>query len=489
MGLVVVARLSARHGVKVELRPAPERGTVADVLLPGGVLVPRALAGRSQAPAGFPAARQPAMPPSRPAFAPPLALESAPSGAPAWSGDDRFATPPPVGASAFGFGGPPAGGPPPTAFPPSGGPPSGLGAALAGSYGPNGSPGAPANGAGRPLPAWYDLTGATDGPEFGAAAPPDAAPATDPLPQRRPAGQWGDPEPDPATFGPATPRQGMQAPQGLSQDGSGADFTAPAASASTLPPMPSGFAGGPPAASRPPVWPPVSPPGGEAGADGVPALPEQLSASLDMTSELPRMRDGQPADDAAAAYPGGVAATTDPARYADDLTMELPIFQELESAWFRTPDSASSGATAGSYDSWTQDGGAAMAGSARAEGSPRRSAGGSDGAAGAADTVSWRSNADAGWSAARAAGEPQDGGMTETGLPRRVPMAQLVPGGVEGATAASERRTPDAVRGLLSAYHQGVQKGRNAQGKSEASASASAGPRADQQTSGKEQEA
>ena len=40
MGLVVVARLANRHGVKVELRPADtERGTVADVGLPTAVLV------------------------------------------------------------------------------------------------------------------------------------------------------------------------------------------------------------------------------------------------------------------------------------------------------------------------------------------------------------------------------------------------------------------------------------------------------------------
>ena len=84
MGLVVVARLAARHGVKVELRPAHERGTVADVLLPSGVLVPRALAGRTHAPAGFPAVR-PSIGPERRSrrrsagdrsSAPPLALES-----------------------------------------------------------------------------------------------------------------------------------------------------------------------------------------------------------------------------------------------------------------------------------------------------------------------------------------------------------------------------------------------------------------------------
>ncbi len=59
MGLVVVARLAARHGVRVELRPGTDRGTVADVTLPTTVLVPRALAGRGQP------ARRPCRPPVR----------------------------------------------------------------------------------------------------------------------------------------------------------------------------------------------------------------------------------------------------------------------------------------------------------------------------------------------------------------------------------------------------------------------------------------
>ena len=86
MGLVVVARLAARHGVQVELQPSPDRGTVADVLLPSGVLVPRALAGRTHAPSGFPAIKPGLGPepvaagPGRPNFGPPLALESGPGG-------------------------------------------------------------------------------------------------------------------------------------------------------------------------------------------------------------------------------------------------------------------------------------------------------------------------------------------------------------------------------------------------------------------------
>jgi hypothetical protein len=42
-----------------------------------------------------------------------------------------------------------------------------------------------------------------------------------------------------------------------------------------------------------------------------------------------------------------------------------------------------------------------------------------------------------------------------------VPQAQLVPGGVADADAAAAvQRNPEDVRGLLSAYHRGVQRGR-----------------------------
>jgi hypothetical protein len=298
--------------------------------------------------------------------------------------------------------------PPPVPPVPAGG--TGLGAALAdgglgrnvntGHLGSNGY----ANG-NRPLPAWFDLTGASAPVD---APPSGGAPAgIDPLPQRRP-GQWGEPDGEP-DFPPA-PRQ---SPEG-----------------------PSAF-GGPPPAARPPVWPPVAEP------DSVPGIPEGLSASLDLTStsEIPRLRGG--------AAPVEPAADNGPYRYADDMTMELPIFSELESAWFQSgPAPAATGETS--------DSSAAR----RAEWTT-----GSDGAAEAADEVSWRSVADAGWLAAQSATEPRDGGSTEMGLPRRVPMAQLVPGGVETASGGSDRRTPESVRGLLSAYHRGVQRGRDAHGK------------------------
>jgi signal transduction histidine kinase len=84
----------------------------------------------------------------------------------------------------------------------------------------------------------------------------------------------------------------------------------------------------------------------------------------------------------------------------------------------------------------------------------------------------WRTAADEGWHRAMAAAEPDSAGTTRSGLPKRVPQAQLVPGGVQTAAAQRDqtRRTPDEVRGLLSAYHRGVQRGRTA-GSAEAAGS------------------
>jgi signal transduction histidine kinase len=74
----------------------------------------------------------------------------------------------------------------------------------------------------------------------------------------------------------------------------------------------------------------------------------------------------------------------------------------------------------------------------------------------------WRTAADEGWQRAMAAAEPPDAGTTRSGLPKRVPQAQLVPGGVQTGSRNQQRRSPDEVRGLLSAYHRGVQRGRTA---------------------------
>ncbi|GAA0232099.1 sensor histidine kinase [Cryptosporangium japonicum] len=81
---------------------------------------------------------------------------------------------------------------------------------------------------------------------------------------------------------------------------------------------------------------------------------------------------------------------------------------------------------------------------------------------------SWKSPADAGWRAAQAAAETQPTSTTSSGLPKRVPMAHYVPGKVERSEALpATRRSPEAVRGVLSSYRSGLEQGRQAGGPAE----------------------
>ncbi|MEV5959258.1 nitrate- and nitrite sensing domain-containing protein [Streptomyces sp. NPDC051987] len=77
---------------------------------------------------------------------------------------------------------------------------------------------------------------------------------------------------------------------------------------------------------------------------------------------------------------------------------------------------------------------------------------------------SWRSQNDERWQQASALRKPKAGGVTSSGLPRRVPKANLV----EGAAASTPQggpqvsRAPEDVRGRLSNLRRGVQRGRSA---------------------------
>ncbi|MGC5018585.1 nitrate- and nitrite sensing domain-containing protein [Micromonospora sp. DT47] len=537
MGLVVVARLASRHGVKAELRPGSGRGTVAEVTLPTSVLVPRALSGRQ--PGALPAAAGgPQTSGVAPAFGALPALSSGPTPAPRPGDSGNQVT----------LGGRP--------FDP-----------------------APRNGAGtaagmRSMPAWSDLTGASGSDGF--APRPSNGQSVDPLPQRR----AGDVDPASTGQQPVIPRQLPSSPEARpyssppfppvssppvppvsapplppisgvpvsaaptsgqpvsgqpysgqpysgqpysgqqysGQPYSGQPYSGPPVSAppaGALPQRPTTPQAG--AGAAPPAWPPVASPEREAAT---PLVPERLSAALDMTSELPRVARPETAEPAAPTAPPVVrqptaqpaapqvrAAQTRPAnrpptpqqtpnrqRYADE-TMELPIFRELESAWFRTrrpgPEEAA-GAKAAPNDTATQQmpavdaagrpvqqtppgttGNAPMANTPTAGGAPRDNGQTTNGGTrpGSADSLptrrppqqspGWQTAADDGWRAAVAASEVPVDATTQTGLPKRTPMAQLVPGAVEKPTTSVQRRSPEAVRGLLSAYHRGVQRGRS----------------------------
>ncbi|MGI5214304.1 sensor histidine kinase [Plantactinospora sp. CA-290183] len=472
MGLVVVARLATRHGVKVELRPGSDRGTVADVTLPTSVLIPRALSGRLPHP-GAPAAPAQPLPPAqqRPTFGAPLALESGPT-APPPRGTDRDT--PPIGRpfdSVMNGGG-------------------------------HATPSTPV----RNMPAWSDLTGARAGLNGGDPFTPRTPNGQDvePLPQRRSTDQGetvtnGDgspglniprqlpstpevrsPDPGPAlppaaALPPAPSPPSVSAPPPLPGPPA-PSFGGPPRTV-TPPPAPSGPRSAPPPPpappSAPPAWPPVNTPDRDASA---PPVPERLAAALDMTTELPRM-----------ARPPAEQPASGPTRpkFADE-TMELPIFRELESAWFRTrrtpEDAGPTPQATGPRNQVTSQVATVDAAPAPEQAPPAPvngppvtnvSAGqGQGGRAGYGNGAArpgdgpggegWQTAADAGWRAAMAAtsAPATSGQTTQAGLPKRTPMAQLVPGGVEKPTTSVQRRTPEAVRGLLSAYHRGVQRGR-----------------------------
>jgi hypothetical protein len=182
-----------------------------------------------------------------------------------------------------------------------------------------------------------------------------------------------------------------------------------------------------------------------------------------------------------------------PAGYAEDMTMELPIFRELESAWFTTtsqpsPVRAAAAPPTGTNDDLVTTQRFSTAEPGRPASVPQQArptesnrtgrldrrldpdrdtapvgavpATGNGAAATGNGSNSWQTAADEGWQAARAASEVPVDTTTTAGLPKRTPMAQLVPGGVDRGGNSVQRRTPEAVRGLLSAYHRGVQRGR-----------------------------
>jgi signal transduction histidine kinase len=76
----------------------------------------------------------------------------------------------------------------------------------------------------------------------------------------------------------------------------------------------------------------------------------------------------------------------------------------------------------------------------------------------------WRSANDERWRRAEQLRDPKAGGVTPSGLPRRVPKANLVEGTAEQTLQGGPQvsRAPEDIRGRLSNLRQGVQRGRNA---------------------------
>jgi signal transduction histidine kinase len=119
----------------------------------------------------------------------------------------------------------------------------------------------------------------------------------------------------------------------------------------------------------------------------------------------------------------------------------LPIFEAVESDWFRRGRSAMGG--------WPgPDSGAAAVSTQPAP------------------EVTWATPSDQGWEVAAAVSTPSTGGMTPAGLPKRVPQANLVPG---AAGAEAQEQAPPAparsaavTRDRFSSFQRGSREGRAA---------------------------
>jgi signal transduction histidine kinase len=193
-------------------------------------------------------------------------------------------------------------------------------------------------------------------------------------------------------------------------------------------------------------------PGGSGGQGSSGPGPSRLPAfGGQMPPQAPRIpsigsQDVRGGDGPSAGDPGATGGqATDGATDSGTVTVpppaaqdqRLPIFDSLESDWFRRS-------------------GKSLSMARPAAGAPAVAAAGQ----------SWTSPADEGWRAAQALAAPSAGDTTQAGLPRRVPRANLVPGSVGGgggdAEADAPTRSPDVVRTRMASFQRGVREGRAA---------------------------
>jgi signal transduction histidine kinase len=163
---------------------------------------------------------------------------------------------------------------------------------------------------------------------------------------------------------------------------------------------------------------------------------------------------------------------------AERMTTEnrLPIFEAVESDWFRrgrngVPAAAAPSTSASARQPERTAGAYADSGSSQPGGGY---GGGTDGgwrsgqgdfeAPSAEPEVTWvASAADQGWEAAAAASSPATGGTTGAGLPKRVPQANLVPGtATPEPTTSAPARSASATRDRFASFQRGVREGRAA---------------------------
>jgi signal transduction histidine kinase len=184
--------------------------------------------------------------------------------------------------------------------------------------------------------------------------------------------------------------------------------------------------------------------GGTSALDDSPMPPAPANGPLPVygapTGSERRVTDGSDGNELPFRTPPGDAqrvVVVPPAAAAGE-EHRLPIFESVESDWFRR----------GRH-------GASRAGQVASTATTTSSSSG------------WTSPADEGWRAAEAAHVPTSGGVTLSGLPKRVPRANLVPGAVgvhaaAPAAAATPARSATAARDRLANFQRGMREGRAA---------------------------
>jgi hypothetical protein len=436
MGLVVVARLAKRHEVHVELRPGEHRGTVAEVILGDAVLTEPKLperglrsgvpleganGSRAELPAGFESTGALPRVPESPAGLFDTAAPQAP-----------HSPPPPQ--------------PTPPAWQPSAPP----------------MPSRP----GHVPPAVEPVTGEYSvhrpQPQQQAFAPSQA------FPQQRPV------EEEPGF---------MFRPGGLADErkanGKVMEVTGEIVSSEHVAlPKIQLEAWTPEPEPVPPSWPDVA--AAPSGTEAPRAARRDRVSAVDATTELPIFREVEsawfkavtpapkkvedeaakvedaPAESSFRATPPAPAEVADasPPRYAD----QSGAAESPAPAWDAAPPSPpqpTEGPTMQSTPA-ADESPAASGMERRRLTSPETDTG----------SYAWRTAADDGWSRVDDAFAETIEETTTVGLPKRRPMERLVPGAVEESqeTVSAQKRNPEGIRGLLSAYHRGVQRGRGNDG-------------------------
>ncbi len=373
MGLFVVGRLAARHGVRVRLRHASSGGLTALVWLPDTV----------------------------------AAQEGAPLGRLRRFEAEDYGPSPSLSAPPAGAGG--------------GALPSRTG------FGQVGGAAAQAAAAARI-------------PRFSPSAPsapsmPASLPASFPPPQRTGTG--------PQPVGPAGPASPAAPGAGRPGNGAARGFTVPGQAGPAGPAAPAGPASPEgPGATAPgngfnmPFRPTNGGIPGASASSGTASQPGSYPGSGSLSAPA------APGDGSPLGPPNGEDGVRVPNPPENGHDRRLPIFDTLESDWFRR---------SGTSHAAEQD------------------------QASVPDQASWHSPADAGWRAAETVAAPTTGATTSAGLPRRVPRANLVPGSVGEPAAPSESggggegpsRSADEVRSRLASFQRGVREARTAAPKTE----------------------